>query len=185
MESSKVAAITRRWVRDFVVKYDLCPFAAPMLQGTLLRVFVSDAQRDEEIIHDFLSELDRIQQCEADEIATTLIAYPDALHDFGLFIDFVELCNELLDESKLRGTIQVASFHPKYQFADTDINDVSNFTNRAPFPTIHLIREAEITRVLRNFGDPSSIFKKNIETMNRLGATHLRAHLAKIASTID
>lgn len=115
------------------------------------------------------SELVRLQETSAQDCETTLLIHPWALNDFLQFNDFLQICDDTVVALDLEGEIQVASFHPQYQFAGTRPDDVENNTNRAPFPTLHLLREASIERVLQDLEDPDSIFQNNIMRLRELG----------------
>ena len=116
-----------------------------------------------------LDELQTLGSTDAAVIDTTLLIHPNALTDFLDYNDFLGVADAALVELDLAGVIQIASFHPQYQFADTEPDDISNFTNRSPYPTLHLLREASVTRAVAAFPEAADIFEKNIETMTRLG----------------
>ena len=111
----------------------------------------------------------RLRDAPADEIDTTLIVHPAVLQDFLDYNDFLELADALVAELELEGVLQVASFHPRYQFAGTAPDDIENFTNRAPHPTLHLLREDSVSRAVAAYPDPDAIIDRNIETLTRLG----------------
>ena len=168
-------AETRDWVERVVIGLKLCPFApAPALKG-LIRYVTSDAETCEGLLEDLATELQRLVESPAEELETTLLIHPRVLQDFRDFNDFLEVADELLRMLGLEGEIQIASFHPDYQFADTESGDIGNETNRSPYPTLHLLREDSIARAVDSFGDTSSIPATNLMTLQRLGRERLQA----------
>lgn len=166
---------TRDWVERVVIGLKLCPFApAPALKG-LIRYVTSDAETCEGLLEDLATELQRLVESPPEELETTLLIHPRVLQDFRDFNDFLEVANELLRMLGLEGEIQIASFHPDYQFADTVSGDIGNETNRSPYPTLHLLREDSIARAVDSFGDTSSIPATNLLTLQRLGRERLQA----------
>jgi hypothetical protein len=166
---------TRDWVERVVIGLKLCPFApAPALKG-LIRYATSDADTREALLEDLATELQRLVASPPEEIETTLLIHPRVLQDFYDFNDFLEVADELLRVLELEGEIQIASFHPDYQFAGTQSDDIGNETNRSPYPTLHLLREESIARAVDSFGDTSSIPTTNLTTLQRLGQERLRA----------
>jgi hypothetical protein len=166
---------TRDWVERVVIGLKLCPFApAPALKG-LIRYATSDADTREALLEDLATELQRLVASPPEEIETTLLIHPRVLQDFYDFNDFLEVADELLRVLELEGEIQIASFHPDYQFAGTESDDIGNETNRSPYPTLHLLREESIARAVDSFGDTSSIPTTNLTTLQRLGQERLRA----------
>ncbi len=168
-------AETRDWVERVVIGLKLCPFApAPALKG-LIRYVSSDAETPEALLEDLEKELRHLVASPPEEIETTLLIHPRVLQDFHDFNDFLELADELLRVLELEGEIQIASFHPHYQFADTESDDIGNATNRSPYPTLHLLREESIARAVDSFGDTRSISTANLATLERLGLEGLQA----------
>jgi len=168
-------AETRDWVERVVIGLKLCPFApAPALKG-LIRYVSSDAETPEALLEDLEKELRHLVASPPEEIETTLLIHPRVLQDFHDFNDFLELADELVRMLELEGEIQIASFHPHYQFADTESDDIGNATNRSPYPTLHLLREESIARAVDSFGDTRSISTTNLATLERLGLEGLQA----------
>jgi len=166
---------TRDWVERVVIGLKLCPFApAPALKG-LIRYAVSDAETPEVLLQDLATELQRLAGAPPEEIETTLLIHPRVLADFHEFNDFLELADELLQLLGLEGEIQIASFHPHYQFAEAEPDDIGNETNRSPHPTLHLLREESIARAVDSFGDTDSISAANLATLEKLGPERLQA----------
>jgi hypothetical protein len=164
-----VRADTVEWLEKAVIGLNLCPFAKAVHTKGQIRYVVSAATGPEALLADLEAELQHLAASDAQAIDTTLLIHPGALQGFLDFNDFLGLADELLDRLGLDGTLQVASFHPQFQFAGTQPDDVSNFTNRAPYPTLHLLREASIDRAVEAFPEAEAIYERNIETLERLG----------------
>jgi hypothetical protein len=168
--SDLALAETRAWVERAVIGLRLCPFArVPQLKGQV-RYVVSAASDPESLLADLVAELNRLVAEPAERIETTLLIHPHVLTDFADYNDFLFRAEGAVRALGLEGVIQVASFHPRYQFAGSAPDDVANATNRSPHPTLHLLREASIERALDTFAHPEAIFEANIATMQRLGA---------------
>ena len=162
-------AETRAWVRRAVIGLNLCPFAkAPQAKG-LVRYVASPARDVEGLLTALIEELNNLAQTTASQIETTLLIHPWVMNDFADYNDFLETAEAAIEELDLEGIIQVASFHPQYQFADTEPEDVSNATNRSPYPTRHLLREESLARAIEAFGDVETIYGANIARMRTLG----------------
>ncbi|KCV66704.1 PF07209 family protein [Bordetella bronchiseptica 99-R-0433] len=164
-----VAAEVRLWVDKAVIGLNLCPFAKAVQVRGQVRYAVSDATEAQGVLTDLEDELMRLSQADPQEIDTTLLILPDALDDFYDFNDFEDLSDRLLKRMRLVGELQVATFHPRFQFAETDPDDIENYTNRSPYPILHLLREASIDKAVEAFPDAAEIYEKNIETMRELG----------------
>ena len=160
---------TRHWLEKAVIGLNLCPFAKSVHVKGQIRYVVSTARTAEALHADLTDELMRLRDADPAEVDTTLLIHPYVLEDFLDFNDFLDIADTTLAELDLEGEIQVASFHPLYQFAGTAPDDLGNFTNRSPYPTLHLLREASIDRAVEAFPDAADIFERNIETMERLG----------------
>ena len=169
----EVEALTRQWVETMVVGLNLCPFAAPVVKKDTLRYAVTEGQSEEDLAHAFLSELEKIQKANEVDIATSLVIMPKALTDFYDYLDMLEVFENLLKASGLEGTFQLASFHPNYQFAGVAAEDLSHWTNRSPFPMVHIIREGQMERVLAHYPDPDAIPERNINLLRELGREEL------------
>lgn len=174
------AAHTRRWIEQFVTALNLCPFAAPVLHAKQLRIAVCDRSTTAELATAVLDELDKLQAADESELATTVLVFSSALGDFENYLDFVALAEQLLSDSGLDGVVQIASFHPHYQFHGTSSDDVGNFTNRSPYPMLHFIREAAVSRALDRFPSPEQIPLRNIEKLRSLGSAAVLALLDRI-----
>jgi hypothetical protein len=168
-----VAAVirhTRAWVERAVVGLNLCPFAkAPLVKGQIhFAVCESD---DPRVLLDVLrAELAALAHCDPQQRETTLLIHPNVLEDFDAFNDFLDAADAALEELGLAGVLQVASFHPHYRFAGAAADAVGNATNRAPYPTLHLLREASVERAVAAFPEAATIFEANIATLEALGA---------------
>jgi len=165
----EVVAATRAWLERAVIGLNLCPFAKAVHVKNQIRYAVSAAQTSEDLLADLVTELRTLQAADPSEIDTTLLVHPRVLNDFLDYNDFLELAEAAVAGEGLEGDIQVASFHPQYQFAGTQPQDIENCSNRSPYPMLHLLREASIERAVAVFPDAGQIFERNIETLRRLG----------------
>lgn len=162
-------AETIRWLERAVIGLNLCPFArAPHVQGKL-RLRVSHARDTDALLDDLCGELQSLNALSADECETGLLIHPFVLNDFLDYNDFLDVADAALQTLGLEGEWQVASFHPQYQFADSAPDAIENFSNRSPFPTLHLLREASVERAMEQMSDTDAIYRRNIETLQRLG----------------
>lgn len=175
-------ALVRRWVDQFVIAENLCPFAARVVDAAQLRVVVCPHDDAQALALAVLEELELLQHAPEAEVATTLLAFTGALHEFDDYLDFLAFAEELLAECGLDGILQIASFHPQYVFAEVDADDVSHYTNRAPLPLLHFLRESALTRALESFPQPEAIPQRNIEHLHALGGEAVRARLQRIES---
>ena len=165
---------TRRWLERAVIGLNLCPFAKAVHAKGQVRYVLSGATTPEALLEDLGEALLHLRDAPAEEVDTTLVVHPGVLADFLDYNDFLAQADALVAELGLEGVLQVASFHPGYQFAGTAPDDAGNFTNRSPYPTLHLLREASVTRAVATYPDPDAIIDRNIDTMQRLGAGGLR-----------
>ena len=162
-------AATRRWLERAVIGLNLCPFAKAVLAKGQVRFVLSDAQTPEDLLAQLGEELLRLRDAPADDIDTTLLIHPQVLADFLDYNDFLGAADALVEALELDGVLQVASFHPEYQFAGSGPDNVENFTNRSPYPTLHLLREDSVSRAVDAFPDPDAIVERNVQTLRRLG----------------
>lgn len=167
--AAQVIAATRQWLERAVIGLNLCPFAKPVHLRNQIRYAVSEARTEVALLADLRSELVTLRDADPEQIETTLLLHPRVLCDFGEFNQFLDAAEAVLTELDLVGEIQLASFHPDYQFAGTEPDDVTNCTNRSPFPTLHLLREASIARAVAAFPRPEEIYEANQATLRRLG----------------
>ncbi|MCK0162854.1 DUF1415 domain-containing protein [Marinobacter sp. S6332] len=175
MNEGTVIQATRKWVEDVVVGYNLCPFAKRELVRDRVRFVVSDADNEESLFQSLQIELLRLD--DEPEIETTLLIHPQVLQDFPDYNEFLGAADGLLTYLDMEGIYQIASFHPDYQFADTAPDAAENYTNRSPFPMLHLLREASLESAIDNHPDVDGIPPRNIELMNKLGAEKMRTIL--------
>jgi hypothetical protein len=167
--SNRVLSDTRRWLERAVIGLNLCPFAKAVHVKGQIHYAVSAASDPDEVLAQVGAELEALVASDPAARETTLLIVPSCLQDFLEFTDFVRRAERLLRKRGQEGAIQLASFHPAYQFAGTEADDISNFTNRAPYPIIHLLREASIDRAIRAFPQAQEIYETNIHTLQALG----------------
>jgi len=165
----------RQWIEKAVIGLNLCPFAKAVYVKNQVRYVVSHAPHLDGLLEDLDRELDILAAADPEAVDTTLLIHPTLLPDFLDFNDFLQLAEAAVVEHDLQGVIQLASFHPQFQFADTAPDDIGNYTNRAPFPTLHLLREASIARAVAAFPEAETIYERNIETLQDLGIEAWRA----------
>ena len=159
----------RRWLERAVIGLNLCPFAKAVHVKGQVHYAVSAATAAAELRRDLLAELRDLAAMDAQQRDTTLLIAPLAFPDFLDFNDFLAEADQALAELGLEGELQIASFHPRYRFAGTAPDDITNFTNRAPYPTLHLLREASIERAVQAFPEAEAIYEANMATLERLG----------------
>lgn len=164
----------RFWLERAVIGLNLCPFAKAVVAKDQVRFVLSDAIAPDALLAVLGDELVRLRDTPAQELDTTLIVHPHVLADFLDYNDFLDSADALVAELDLEGVLQVASFHPDYQFAGTAADDVDNFTNRAPWPTLHLLREDSVSRAVAAYPDPDVIIERNVATLRALGAAGWR-----------
>jgi hypothetical protein len=169
VDDEAIVAATRRWVERAVIGLNLCPFAKAVYVKEQVRFVVSSATTPEALLEELMNELQDLSDTDPDKVDTTLLIHPFVLNDFLDFNEFLDVADAAVEDMKLDGDIQVASFHPDYQFADSDPNDIGNYTNRAPYPILQLLREESIDRAVEAIPDAAEIFEKNIETLENLG----------------
>lgn len=167
----EVVALTRAWLEQAVIGLNLCPFAKSVHVKDQVRYRVSHAQDWDSLISDLEQELALLAQADPELIDTTLLIIPLALADFHEYNDFLDWADQLLERMELDGELQIASFHPHYQFADAQPDDIENYSNRSPFPILHLLRESSIDRAVAAYPDAAAIFEKNMATLRNLGLT--------------
>ncbi|MDR6673250.1 DUF1415 domain-containing protein [Xanthomonas sp. 1678] len=162
-------AATRLWLERAVIGLNLCPFAKAVHVKQQIRYVLSDATTPEALLEELSEELLLLRDTPAEQIDTTLIVHPQVLGDFLDYNDFLDNADAAVDALDLHGILQVASFHPQYQFAGTAPEDIGNYTNRAPFPTLHLLREDSVERAVAAFPDADVIVERNLQTLETLG----------------
>lgn len=160
---------TRRWLERAVIGLNLCPFAKAVYVKEQVRFVLSDATTPEALLEQLAEELLHLRDTDPEQIDTTLIVHPDVLTDFLDYNDFLDNADAAVEALDLQGEIQVASFHPDYQFAGTAPGDIGNYSNRSPYPTLHLLRESSIDRAVEVYPDPDVIIERNLQTLDKLG----------------
>ena len=152
-----------------MIGLNLCPFAKSVHVNNRLRYVVSGATTPEELLKELAKELLLLRRSDPDEIETTLVIHPQVLQDFLDFNDFIGAADALVEDLELDGELQIASFHPQYQFDGTAPDDISNYSNRAPYPTLHILRESSIERAVDTMADTDAIYEANMATLEKLG----------------
>jgi hypothetical protein len=160
---------TRRWLERAVIGLNLCPFAKAVHVKEQVHYAVSAAADSAGVLADLGAELDALVAADPQVRETTLLIVPHCLQDFLDFNDFLGRAERALRRRRLEGIIQLASFHPRFQFAGTGEDDITNFTNRSPYPIVHLLREASIDRAVEAFPQAETIYETNMETLRRIG----------------
>lgn len=174
-DSAGIQADTQAWLEKAVIGLNLCPFAKSVHVNKRLRYVVSEAATPEDLLKELARELLFLRRADPEEIETTLVIHPNVLQDFLDFNDFLGAADALVEDLELDGELQIANFHPAYQFEGTEPDDISNFTNRSPYPTLHLLRETSIERAVETMPDTDAIFENNIATLEKLGLAGWRA----------
>ena len=176
-DPAQVEREVRRWLERAVIGLNLCPFAKAVYARDQVRIVVSDASTPRALLEQLGEELALLRDTPAAEVDTTLLVHPDVLGDFLAYNDFLGDADALVEAMELDGVLQVASFHPDYQFADSAPDAVENLTNRAPYPILHLLREASVDRAVEAYPEPDAIIERNIATVRALGFDGWRALL--------
>jgi len=164
-----IIARTRAWIERAVIGLNLCPFAKPAYSSGRIRYHVSPVKSHAALLEALRSELTTLHAADAQAVETTLLIHPRMLVDFYEYNDFLDDAEALVAKLGLEAEFQIASFHPRYQFADCGADDIDNYTNRSPYPMLHLLRESSIERAIAAMANPAEIYERNIETMRRLG----------------
>ena len=173
-DPDRIEADVRRWLERAVIGLNLCPFAKAVVAKSQVRIVVSDASTERALLEQLGEEMALLRDTPAETIDTTLLVHPQVLGDFLDYNDFLDDADALLEAMELDGVLQVASFHPHYQFAGTEPDDAENLTNRAPYPILHLLREDSVDRAVAAYPEPDSIIERNVATMRELGAEGFR-----------
>jgi len=166
--------LTRQWLEQVVIGLGLCPFAAQPLLENRVRIQVCDSTTELQLLETLYAELDWLDQQPDTELETTLLVSPNMLTNFADYNQFLDQVDTLLDEFSWHGKYQVASFHPQYCFANVAPEAAENLTNRSPYPTLHLIREASLTAALTHIERPEEIPAQNIRRVNSLHSDEKR-----------
>ena len=177
-DPARVEADVRRWLDRAVIGLNLCPFAKAVYARNQVRIVVSDASTERALLEELGEEMVLLRNTPAEQIDTTLLVHPQVLGDFLDYNDFLDDADALVEALELDGVLQVASFHPHYQFAGTEPDDAENLTNRAPYPILHLLREDSVDRAVAAYPEPDSIIERNVATMQELGSEGFRKLLS-------
>lgn len=157
-----------QWLDKVVIGLNLCPFAARPYQQKQIRFTISQCETDACLLEELQNELNLLAETKAEKIETTLLIVPNMLQDFYDYNDFLDLVDALIEDSGWEGVFQVATFHPNYQFGGTQPEDAENLTNRAPYPILHLLREASLEKAIEHYPNPELIPEHNIDTVSNL-----------------
>lgn len=168
---------TRKWLSDVIIGQGFCPFAQREYDNDRIHYVIIDAVDMQSQLEQIILECAALDKDASRE--TSLLIFPEALADFGVYLDLVEMANALLENQGYEGIYQLASFHPAYCFADAPPDDPANYTNRSPYPMIHILREASVERALSTFANPENIPLRNIEVANGLGLAAMKALLSE------
>ena len=179
--ANTIEQLTRHWLQDWVIGLNLCPFAAKVVNDKTLRVAVCDSDDEQQMIRAVLNELDVLVQEHEQTVSTSLLVFSHGLNDFDAYLDFSDWANDVLIEAGLEGILQIATFHPEYQFEGVEAEDVSNYTNRSPYPMLHFIREQQLENAIKNYPQPDKIPEINIKNLNKLGLKAVKERLKKIS----
>jgi hypothetical protein len=169
ISNDAIISATRRWVEKAVIGLNLCPFAENPYRRNRVRFCVSEQRSAAGLLDELRAELTRLAAAQPEDCETTLLIHPWVLNDFIEYNDFLGICDEIVAELGLEGVLQVASFHPQYQFAGSQPGDIENYTNRSPYPMLHLLREASVERAVAAVGDTEEIYRRNMRTLRSLG----------------
>jgi hypothetical protein len=167
--SATVIASTQRWLERAVIGLNLCPFAKAVHVKRQIRYAVTSATTADALLAELQHEIELLGKADPEEIDTTLLIHPQALNDFIDYHMFLKHADVAIRNLGQEGSLQIASFHPGYEFAGSAPDDIANFTNRSPYPMLHLLREASVDRAVAAFPDAAAIYQRNIETLRRLG----------------
>ncbi|QXO18894.1 DUF1415 domain-containing protein [Vibrio ostreae] len=175
INNQAITASVNQWLDDVVIGLNLCPFAAKPQRNKQIKIQVSNATREEDLLQDILDQLLELDSKQPDELETTLVVVPDMLHDFTDYNFFIDWVEALIRQENWEGVYQVATFHPDYCFAGSEPEDAENLTNRAPYPIFHLIREESMEKVLKHYPNPEAIPDINIERVSNLSEAERKA----------
>ncbi len=182
-DKEQVIKTTKLWLERFVIGLNLCPFAKHPFRNNKIKYVVFTESHLEKLTETLLIEANELVSTTPSVLETTLIILPEALDVFEEYLDYLNMAEFIFAEVELEGIIQIASFHPDYQFDETEITDVENYTNRSPYPMFHLLREDSVSRALEAYPEVGDIPENNIETMNKLGTTRVKQMLDDIIRT--
>lgn len=181
MDHPRIINAVKNWVEQFVVQLNLCPFAKAEIKKQSVYYCVSNAQNEQQLLIDLQQQLEQLAQQPKRE--TTLLIHPFVLQEFDAYNQFLELCDALLEQLDYDGVFQIASFHPDYQFSDTKPNDSENYSNKSPFPLLHILREDSIEQAIKHYSNVDSIIQRNKQTLEQLGANSCAERLKNCLKT--
>ncbi len=170
----EVLGKTKQWVENFVIGLKICPFAAVPAKENRIVYRYSAATDIDVLFNDLMLSLSAVIEAEPEEVETAILVHPEVLNDFEMYLDFLGIAEEALEKSGLEGHLQIASFHPDYQFDGVDADDLSHHTNRSPYPMLHILRELSVTNAVDTHPDIEGIPERNIELMRSLGLEKLK-----------
>ena len=183
LDIGQVERCVDNWLASIVIGLNLCPFAEREHRKNKIRFKTSTAEVEQEIVRDLIVELSLLNK--RDDIETSLLILPQVLSEFEHFNDFLGFADSLLREMNLEGVFQIASFHPQYRFSDTESDSAENYTNRSPYPILHLLRESSLDWAIDQHPNTDQIPLANIALMNSLGAAHMQSLLAACSEIDD
>jgi len=178
MKESSIISATKQWLDEIIIGLNFCPFAKKEFVNNTIHYHLSNVSQVKPALHEFIEQCQYLQEHE--ELETTLLVYGEGFRGFERYLDLVEYANDLLVDSGFEGVFQLASMHPEYCFDGIDYDDASNFTNRSPYPLIHIIREASMARVLSVYKEPEKIPENNIALAQKKGGNYFKDMLEMI-----
>jgi len=167
---------TQKWLNTVIIEHSICPFAKREFVNNTIHYEIIKSDKIEQQLEQLIMNCENLDNDES--IETSLLIFPDSLSNFDDYLDFVEIADALMHKQNYEGIYQLASFHPQYLFADSDENDASNYTNRSPYPMLHILREASLEKVLETYPNPENIPERNIELTRNLGLTAMQKLLS-------
>lgn len=165
-------AEVKHWLESIVIGWNLCPFARKEFMEGRVRFALSQAEDEETLLRELIAEFDLLDRL--DQIETTILIHPSVLTDFHDYNQFLDYAEGLIQQLELEGVYQIASFHPNYQFAGTEIDDQENYTNRSPYPLLHILREKSLSEAIDRYPDTESIPERNMELLRNMLPDKLR-----------
>jgi len=172
---------SKQWLEQVIIGLNFCPFAKKEFVNQTIHYYVSGEEQLKPALAEFLSQCHYLH--DSAKIETSLLIYRQGFRDFNRFLDLADCANDLIVEYGFEGIFQIATFHPEYCFADADYDEASNFTNRSPYPTLHLIREQSMERVLSVYKNPAAIPDNNIALADKKGVNYFKSLLMKIKNS--
>ena len=183
MNHQEIINQTRYWIKEVIVGFNFCPFAKRQLEREHIRFCVNEQTETELMLKDVFSECTYLDS--HTDVETTLIIFPQTVADFEQYLTFLDMAEQLLSAQGYDGTYQLASFHPLYCFAQAEANDAANYTNRSPYPMLHLLREASLEKALSKYPDPENIPERNITTAREIGLDKMQSSLEACYKVLD